>query len=57
MHEITLVTPFPIGEGAGGWGAGKQAKGRVGKRQKNTPPAGYSGGKVGGRQTGQAPGT
>ena len=57
MHEITLVTLFPIGEGAGGWGAGKQAKGRAGGRQKSKPPAGYSGGKVGKRPTGQAPGT
>ena len=48
MHEITLVTPFPIGEGGrGDGGVGKQAKGRVGKRQKRHAPAGYSGGKVG----------
>ncbi len=39
MHEITLVTPFPGGEGGlGGMGAKGKAKGRGGKRQRRQAP-------------------
>ena len=34
MHEITLVSPFPAGEGGGGIGATKKANGRGGRRPK-----------------------
>ena len=45
LHEITLVSPFPFGEGGQGAilplrgrGAEKQAKGRGGRREKGKPP-------------------
>ena len=43
MHEITLVTPFPTGEG--GWGdggqKGKQKAGQAGDK-KGKPPAAFA---------------
>ena len=39
MHEITLVTPFPIGEGAGGWGLKRKLKaGQAGDKESTPPP-------------------
>ena len=37
-NKITKITPFPAGEGGGGMGAGKQAKGRVDRRQRRRAP-------------------
>ena len=52
MHEITLVTPFPTGEGAGDRGQGSKLKAGLASDKKSKPPGGYSGGKVGRRPTG-----
>ena len=38
LHEITLIPPLPAGKGAGGIGAGKKSKGRVGGRQEKHAP-------------------
>ena len=38
LHKITLSPPLPAGKGAGGMGAEKQSKGRVGRRQSSHAP-------------------
>ena len=38
LHEITLVSPFPSGEGGWGDGGKSKTKGRVGKRQRRQAP-------------------
>ena len=40
LHEITLGSPFPGGEGGWGMGAKKQTKVRVGRRQERQAPGG-----------------
>ena len=57
LHKITLSPPpSPEGKGAGGMGAGKQAKvKRQAGNKEGKPPAGYHSGKVGRRQRKQAP--
>ena len=55
MHEITLVTPFPTGEGAGDRGQGSKLKARLASDKKASPPVGHHSGKVSRRPTGQAP--
>ena len=47
LHKITLSLPLPAGKGAGGMGAGKQAKvKRQAGNKEGKPPAGYHNGKV-----------
>ena len=42
MHEITLVTPFPAGEGGrGDRGQKSKLKAELAGEKKGTPPAGY----------------
>ena len=55
MHEITLVPPFPAGEGAGDRGQGSKLKAGQAGDKESTPPGRYSGGKVSRQPTGQAP--
>ncbi len=56
LHKITLSLPLPAGKGAGGMGAGKQAKvKRQAGNKEGKPPAGYHSGKVSRRQRKQAP--
>ena len=56
MHEITLVSPFPAGEGGrGDRGQGSKLKAGQGGDKEGTFPAGYSGGKTSRRPVGHAP--
>ena len=51
-----LVSPFPPGRGAGGMGAGKQTKGRVGRRQRRqATPADSGTARSAGNQPGKPP--
>ena len=56
LHEITIVSPFPGGEGGRGDGGRKEAKGRVSRRQKKaSPPADSETAKSAGDQKGKPP--
>ena len=58
LHEITLVTPSPLGKGLGDRGQGSNLKARLASGKEGKPPVGHHSGKVGRRPTGQAlPGT
>ena len=47
LHEITLVSPFPPGRGAGGWGRNRKLKAGAGGRPKPPrPPTRQHGGRA-----------
>ena len=40
MHKITLVSPFPLGRGSGGWGQKSKLKAGATGNQEGKPPGG-----------------
>ncbi len=44
LHKITFSLPLPAGKGAGGMGAGRQTKGRGGRRPTRQAPLGHHSG-------------
>ena len=39
LHKITLISPFPLGRGWGGWGLGNNLKAGSAGGKESTPPA------------------